>query len=887
MEEILNSIKYIKASCMESLFETSVESIRSKELSALRAYHILKGLALALSIFIPVLACCLTLLLVFTGKNRPSGIAIVSMIALFRILRNHVTMLPLVLNALSDALMSIKRLESFFLKQNDVVETRNKISYRQDGSLVISHDEEEFIVKPGDLVQIVGSPAKCETFFTELQHCLESAKVSVVHVNPAKPWLQELCIRDNITSLSVYDALRYESVIQACQLIKDFETTDDVLVKVAAPNGANISGGQRQRVCLARAIYSDAKVLLIGDIFVSIDFRTAKSIRRNCLEGLLKGRTRFVHDPEMKLENASLRMEMRDDDTSRVVLLNDKQSSGEFTIKLEPVKSAKAFKSPRSSSVLNYNGQNHTWSWILDCGGAIFVLTSIVLVIGINWTRVESEKMVTLWRGNPAVADLLFYTLFCMLQGLLPLLLSFLFTFQCTKGSRSLHKRALHKVLGTFLYYHVDTPAANIINRFGRDQEVVDVGLIITSRAFVVMLGVLVFTTKAIFDVRKVLLVPLGIMFAGYLPLLAMYLKAIKFAKKEESRRRTPLISFALSTIDGQETIRGLRLVEKFQESMKTYILFQSQSRAFAIASDAWFCLRIELLGNIATFLIGIGSIFFNVEPALAAFAINYANSLSGLAMWTIRQWTLTAANMISYGRVLELTKLPPESRNGLPVHSNVALLFQGDIVIYGLSASFRPDMTPVLRNLYLHIHAGKTIGIWGRTGSGKSSLLLSLLGFLTVVKGHIWFDGADRDKIDLTFLRRQIGYVGQDAVCFDGSLRFNLDPFGCFSDDLLHDLLDALELALNLGDDIMECAKSVHELVCFGRVILGRQRVILLDEPLASVESSAVRRILQHPFIKRTLSDATVILTSHRPVLLGYCDNTYQMADGQIVYDQ
>jgi hypothetical protein len=112
---------------MESLFETSVESIRSEELSTLRAYHILKGFALALSIFIPVFACCLTLLLVFPSNVKPSGIAIVSMIALFRILRNHITMLPLVLNALSDALMSAKRLESFFLKQNDVVETRYSI----------------------------------------------------------------------------------------------------------------------------------------------------------------------------------------------------------------------------------------------------------------------------------------------------------------------------------------------------------------------------------------------------------------------------------------------------------------------------------------------------------------------------------------------------------------------------------------------------------------------------------------------------------------------------------------------------------------------------------------------------------------------------------------
>jgi ABC-type multidrug transport system fused ATPase/permease subunit len=396
------------------------------------------------------------------------------------------------------------------------------------------------------------------------------------------------------------------------------------------------------------------------------------------------------------------------------------------------------------------------------------------------------------------------------------------------------------------------------------------------------MFGVLIFTTKAIFDVSSFLFLPLGIMFSGYLPLLIMYLKAIKFAKQEESRRRAPLLSFALSSIDGQETIRGLGLVEKFKESMKAYILFQSQSRAFAIASDAWFCLRIELLGNIATLLIGIGAIFFNVEPALAAFAINYSNSLSGLAMWTIRQWTLTAANMISYGRVLELTNLPPESRNDLYGHTLI-----GDINIYGISASFRADMTPVLRNLSLHIQAGKKIAIWGRTGSGKSSLLLSLLGFLTVVKGHIMFDGVDRDKIDLTTLRRQIGYCGQDAVCFHGSLRFNLDPFGHFSDDLLQELLDALGLALQLDDDVMACPKSVHETICFGRVILGRQRVVLLDEPLASVESSAVHRILHHPFVRSRLSGSTIILTSHRPELLGFCNFRYEMADGQIIYNQ
>ncbi|CAL8080013.1 unnamed protein product [Orchesella dallaii] len=481
------------------------------------------------------------------------------------------------------------------------------------------------------------------------------------------------------------------------------------------------------------------------------------------------------------------------------------------------------------------------------------------------------------------------YTVFVISVALATNLKAAFFFRYCMRISINIHKKMFSSLIRAPIKFFDENPSGRIMNRFSKDLSSMDENLpaafIDVIEIFLVMIGVIFIVVLSNFYV----IVPSVLLILSLWLIRGFYIKTARDVKRLEAITKSPLFTHLTASVQGLTTIRASKrqniLIEQF-DSMQD---IHSAAWFLFISSNRWFGIWLEMISVL--FLASVTFSFLRIAMSQMSGSVGLAISsvltLTGTFQWGMRQSAETENLMTSVERTIEYTKIEPEAElESKPEHKPPpGWPAKGNVKFCNVSLSY--DNNTVLDNLSFEIKGREKIGIVGRTGAGKSSILSALFR-LTEPSGDIFIDGVRINDVGLHDLRKNISIIPQDPVLFSGTVRYNLDPFDQFNDDQLWEVLEEVDLkhvvpALDwqVQDGGTNFSIGQRQLVCLARAILRQNKIIVMDEATANVDPQTDYFI--QSTIRKKFADCTIIMIAHRLHSVVECDNVLVLENGQL----
>ncbi|KAI4348060.1 hypothetical protein L6164_008821 [Bauhinia variegata] len=802
-------------------------------------------------------------------------------------------------------------------------------------------------VKPGQKVAICGEVGSGKStllaaILGEVPHTQGTIEVygKFAYVSQTA-WIQTGTIRDNILFGSAMDAKRYQEIIERSSLMKDLELFPNGDLTEIGERGVNLSGGQKQRIQLARAIYQNADIYLLDDPFSAVDAHTATNLfNQYVMEGLRSKTVLLVthqvdflpafdsvllmSDGEI-LQAAHYHHLLSSSQEFQNLVSAHKETAG--TERLADVASAqkhikpareisKAYVEKQSEAskgdqlikkeeresgdtglkpYLQYLNQNRGYIYF-----SIAALTHLMFVIcqiaQNSWmaANVDDPNVNTLWL-------ILVYLLLGVISTIILLIRSLAVVAMGVQSSTSLFSQLLNSLFRAPMSFYDSTPLGRILSRVSADLSIVDLDVPFTlmfavgpTINFYASLTVLVVITW------QVLFLSIPMVY------IAIRLQKYYFASAKELMRmngttKSFVANHLAESVAGAVTIRAFEEEDRF--FMKSLDLIDINASPFFhnFAANEWLIQRLE---TVSAVLLASAALCMVVLPpgtfssGFIGMALSYGLSLNLALVFSV-QYQCTIANyIISVERLnqyMHLSSEAPEVIEGNRPPMNWPAV--GKVVINDLQIRYRPGAPLVLRGITCTFQGGHKIGIVGRTGSGKSTLIGALFRLVEPAGGKLIIDDIDISSIGLHDLRSRFGVIPQDPTLFNGTVRYNLDPFSQHSDEEIWEVLGKCQLRetveekekgldTSVVEDGSNWSMGQRQLFCLGRALLRRSRILVLDEATASIDN-ATDLILQKT-IRTEFADCTVITVAHRIPTVMDCTMVLAISDGKLVeYDE
>lgn len=281
-----------------------------------------------------------------------------------------------------------------------------------------------------------------------------------------------------------------------------------------------------------------------------------------------------------------------------------------------------------------------------------------------------------------------------------------------------------------------------------------------------------------------------------------------------------------------------------------------------------------------ASILVQFLTIYSETLVGEVGMVITQAFSLTGLAQYGIRQWAEIENYMTSVERSLEYTEIEQEDKNGT---KELKHSLKGGIIYENVSLKYSGDF--VLKNLSFVIEAGQKIGIVGRTGAGKSSIISVLLRLYEIDEGKILIDNVDTKTMSVEYLRRNITVIPQDPVLFSTTIRENIDPNNVFTDAEIWHVLNRVQMKHfeSLEEKCWDnFSVGEKQLICLARALISRKNIIILDEATSNLNDKT--DILLQNVLNDGFSNSTVIIIAHKLKSVMNCDKVMVIDDGRLI---
>ncbi|XP_034942593.1 probable multidrug resistance-associated protein lethal(2)03659 [Chelonus insularis] len=523
---------------------------------------------------------------------------------------------------------------------------------------------------------------------------------------------------------------------------------------------------------------------------------------------------------------------------------------------------------------------------------------------------INTSNYIDNYNITPALKYIYIYSGLVLSIFVIGIIRSFVFFQFCVNNSQSLHDQAFGALIRTSMRFFDTNSSGRILNRFSKDIGAIDEQLPKALLDSGQIIALMVASLIIVCVVNPFFLIAILIIVFIFYWLRKIYLKTSKNVKRLEGMMRSPVFTHLNTTINGLRTIRACGaqnvLTAEFDilqdRHTSSWYMFLATSIAFAFASDIFCFLFITAITF--SFLL----FDFGISGAEVGLAISTVLAITRKIQFGMRQGAEVTNQMMSVERVLEYSLLPPEEniaedkptkkdkKKGLQVTSKTVHApenwpTEGCIKFQNVFMRYSEEEQPVLKGLELVIKPREKVGIVGRTGAGKSSLISALFR-LAKVEGVIDIDGVDTGSIYLEELRKKISIIPQDPVLFSGTLRKNLDPFNEFQDSLLWAALEEVELKEAFtGSNGLESrvfdrgtnfSAGQRQLVCLARAILRNNKILMLDEATANVDPHTDGLIQRT--IRKKFANCTVLTVAHRLNTIMDSDKVLVMEKGRMV---
>ncbi|CAL8307591.1 unnamed protein product [Merluccius merluccius] len=770
-----------------------------------------------------------------------------------------------------------------------------------------------------------------------------------------QPWVFPGTIRSNILFGKELIPSKYDKVLRACALKRDMELLADGDLTLIGDRGATLSGGQKARVNLARAVYQDADIYLLDDPLSAVDAEVGRHLFEKCICGVLKNKPRILVTHQLQyLKAADQILVLKEGNVVAQGGYTELQESGlDFTSLLkkqdeeEPPVISEVLARTRTLSTTSTPSVNDGADLLpaeqiqtvaeesrtegnigaglyfkyLRAGANVMVLLVLILVnLFAQGTYIIQDWWLSYWAKeqemltgnvtsrqnlNTTVTeelDLSFYL--GVYGGLTAATLIFgyvralLFFKVLVESAYVLHNRMFQAVLRTPVHFFDVNPIGRVLNRFSKDMGQLDVvlpwTLIDAIGVFLQIIGVIAVAASVIPWIL-LLVTPLLLIF---LFLHRYFLQTSRDIKRLEATTRSPVFSHLSSSLQGLWTIRAFRAEERFQNLFDAHQNLHTEAWFLFLTTSRWFAMRLDVMCGIFITITTFGCVLLRDQLGAGevGLALTYAITLMGMFQWGVRQTAEVETLMTSVERVAEYTELESEAPWETQKRPPPDWPSQGLVTFDGVDFSYSTDGPLVLRNLKATFLPREKVGIVGRTGAGKSSLVSALFR-LAEPKGKIYLDGVLTSEIGLHDLRQKMSIIPQDPVLFTGTMRKNLDPFSQHSDEELWNSLEEVQLK-SVVEDLPSKMETVlaesgsnfsvgqRQLVCLARAILRKNRVLIIDEATANVDprtDELIQRTIRDKF-----RDCTVLTIAHRLNTIIDSDRILVLDAGEIqAYDE
>ncbi|OAA78555.1 ABC transporter, transmembrane domain, type 1 [Akanthomyces lecanii RCEF 1005] len=745
------------------------------------------------------------------------------------------------------------------------------------------------------------------------------------------PWIRNVSIRANIVGELAFDAFWYSTILRVCMLLEDLEHLPDGDKYVAGTNGMNLSGGQRQRISLARALYCRAKTLVLDNIFSALDRKTAVSIllqlcgekgllrKAGCtvviatylpesLEVadqllLLDGKGGITLEKDFREEwfQAHLVEALSHQTTTAMSETEDKEKAAiQRSREFQELAGLSAIGAPLPNRGLNPS----MYTFFINSSGRSAFAAWVFSVFLVSFGESIPDVFIRVWVSAAPesvayfaayVGASVFATLACAAS------FGILFYVLTPRSSAGLHDGLTHVVMHSTLAFFSCADTGSILNRYSGDMNSIIQELPQQAYRFLYMMFHIILQTVIIGSgtTYMVTVLPVIVVIAGVL--LYCFVQTSRQVYTMQKEAETPLYNHFTETASGLRHIKAMGWqLRNFKVGLA--LLDISQKTVYtASCLKGWLGLAVNMLACGVCHVLTSLSLERRTTTPVPAIGLSYLILITlGRSLGAFfDSWADLDSSVKALSRLREFMENTPMEPELHHIDLPARWPHRGQIDLRNVTAKYRRNTPARLEDVSLRVVPGNKVGITGPSGSGKSSLFMSILGFLEY-SGKIEIDGIDISKIPRDTLRSRITTISQDHLDLGGTVRNNLLPFnmnvsgssGTITDEEIMNVLDSVGLRARVDyqgglDAPLSKVGLSHgqlQLLSIARAILrGKEtesKVVLMDEATSNVDLETDAKIQQ--VLRESFAECTILMIAHRLETIRDADMFVELAHGK-----